>query len=108
MQIILVTLLISVPPLLGVSSTGEKDAQLENTCGSYCFKVVNPILKQSVALQEKIMDQEDKEKSDLQSKLDNIEKELNRVKGDKDNCQKQSVDLQLKQENMEKESTRIV
>ncbi|EDW03506.1 GH11271, partial [Drosophila grimshawi] len=83
--------------------TGEKEAQLENTCGSYCFKVVKPILKQSVALQEKIMDQEDKEKSDLQSKLDNIEKELKQVKVDKDNCQKQSVDLQLKQEYMEKD-----
>ncbi|EDW04721.1 GH19625, partial [Drosophila grimshawi] len=82
--------------------TGEKDAQLENTCGSYCFKVVKPILKQSVALQEKIMDQEDKEKSDLQSKLDNIEKELNQVKVDKDNCQKQNADLKSKLENMEK------
>ncbi|XP_032592009.1 C-type lectin domain family 4 member M-like isoform X1 [Drosophila grimshawi] len=109
MQIILVTLLISVPPLLGVSSTCEKDAQLENTCGKFCFKVVKPILGHMAALQIKTIDQEDKEKSVLQSKLDNIEKELKQVKVDKDNCPdqsellKQNADLQSKLENMENE-----
>ncbi|XP_032592032.1 accessory gland protein Acp29AB-like [Drosophila grimshawi] len=108
MQIILVTLLISVPPLLGVSSTCEKDAQLENTCGKFCFKVVKPILGHMAALQIKTIDQEDKEKSVLQSKLDNIEKELKQVKVDKDNCPdqsellKQNADLKSKLENMEK------
>ncbi|KAL7739788.1 hypothetical protein ACLKA6_018034 [Drosophila palustris] len=72
----LICVLVSVLSVQGSKENCEESRQLESSCGSYCFKVVRPILDHTKMLQSRVENDDVFEKKVTREKLENIERLL--------------------------------
>ncbi|XP_034473571.1 C-type lectin 37Db-like [Drosophila innubila] len=73
MRNILIWILISVIVVQASKENCKESSQLESSCGSYCFKVVRPILDHAKMLQSRVENDEVFEKNVVRQRLEHIE-----------------------------------
>ncbi|XP_034106648.1 C-type lectin 37Db-like [Drosophila albomicans] len=82
MKIVLKVLLIYLLLQIGNTQTCLESKKLDETCGSYCFKVVKQLLGHTNSLQKQVNGQESELKKETLERFANMEQQLRSLKED--------------------------